>query len=56
MLVGVAGYKPQNVIVLTDRNAYQERILNQISTLKKKVKSNDEVVFYFSGHSAKYTD
>ena len=56
MLVGVAGYKPQNVIVLTDRNATKSAILNQISTLKKKVKSNDEVVFYFSGHSAKYTD
>lgn len=55
MLVGVEGYKPQNIIMLTDRDATKSGILNQISALKKKVKSNDEVVFYFSGHSAKYS-
>jgi hypothetical protein len=42
--------------MLTDANATRNSVLNQIAVLKKKVNRNDEVVFYFAGHSAKYTD
>ena len=55
MLVGIKGFKPENVIMLTDRSATKSSVLDQIKALKKKVNRGDEVVFYFSGHSAQYT-
>jgi len=54
-LVGVYGFDPGNVTLLVDSAATRGAVLGTLAQLKKKVTKNDEVVFYFSGHSAVYT-
>ena len=41
--------------MFVDSAADKTAILSQISTLQSIVEPGDEVVFYFSGHAAKYT-
>lgn len=38
------------VVLLTDNNATKEAVLNSMSQLFSRATSNDEVVFFFSGH------
>jgi len=53
-LIDVYGFNPDNITLLTDRDATKSGILGALAGLKKKVTRNDEVVFYYSGHSAVY--
>jgi hypothetical protein len=52
-LVGLYGFPAQNVALFTDTQATRSAIMAEIDRLKKVVKSNDEVVFYFSGHGVR---
>lgn len=47
------GYKETNIHYLVDTFATRSAIINAITDIKGKVTSNDEVVFFFSGHGAK---
>ncbi len=41
-----------NLVLLTDKQATKQKILHAMETLFKKAKTDDLVVFYFSGHGA----
>lgn len=48
------GFEETNVHLLVDNEANRDAILNEIADLKESVSENDEVVFFFSGHGAKF--
>jgi len=52
-LIGVYGYSKDNIRLLTDSDASWSAIKGAIDDLKGTAGSNDEVVFFFSGHGAK---
>jgi hypothetical protein len=52
-LIKVYGYSPGKIVMLIDREATRENILEAVDKLKGKVKSGDEVVFFYSGHGAR---
>jgi uncharacterized caspase-like protein len=45
------GFKPENILMLTDRQATDKNIMDQIYKVRDEAGPHDEVVFYFSGHS-----
>ncbi len=45
------GFKPGNISVLLNSLATKETILDKIDEVRDEAGSNDEVVFYFAGHS-----
>jgi len=47
-------YSFDNIRLLVDREATRNAILTEIANLKGSVGEDDEVVFFFSGHGAKY--
>jgi hypothetical protein len=51
ILINVYGFKPKNVKLLVDEQATSIAIHTQIALLKRTVKKNDEVFFFFSGHA-----
>ena len=52
-LVSDYGFLAENVTLLTDASANRTAIFNAVNALKSTMSSNDELVFYFSGHGAK---
>jgi hypothetical protein len=52
-LIYAYGYSCGNIILLIDEDAKRENILSAISSLNKKAKPNDEIVFFYSGHGAR---
>ncbi|MEM2107905.1 MAG: caspase family protein [Candidatus Bathyarchaeia archaeon] len=52
-LITVYGYSAENINLLTDSDATREKIVSAINSLKDKLSSNDEVVFFYSGHGAR---
>lgn len=53
-LVDVYGFEETNISLLLDNAANREAILGKIADLARTVSRDDEVVFFFSGHSAKF--
>ncbi len=54
-LISCYGFQEGNIHLLVDSEANRETILNEIAGLKANVSEDDEIVFFFSGHGAKYT-
>ena len=54
LLEGMYGF--DKVILLTGHGASQRKILNSIERIGDLAKHGDEVVFFYSGHGASYTD
>jgi len=52
-LVEVYGYDPANIILLVNESATKAWIEGNITLLKALEDSEDEIVFYFSGHGAR---
>ncbi len=52
MLEGATLYKPENIHheMLTDRDATKTDILNKVSKLSKRIKPNDNFIFFAAGH------
>ena len=44
---------PENITLLTNETATKARIYEEMRLMKEKVKENDLVIFYFSGHGDK---
>lgn len=53
LLESIYGF--ENIQLLVDEEATRNAILSEIANLKGSVGEDDEVVFFFSGHGAKYT-
>ena len=49
------GFSKKNIHLFVDGRATRDAILNKIAVLEGKVSEDDEVVFFFSGHSVKCT-
>lgn len=49
----IAGYPPDNVILLTNERANKTEILNAFDELSKKVNKDSKVLLYYSGHGLK---
>ncbi len=56
LLLQQYAFPPENINVLTDKNATYERILMTLQELAVKAKSNDIVVIHFSGHASESSD
>jgi len=52
----VAGYKKENIQVLTEENATREKILEAFDQLIEKVDEDASVLLFYSGHGGTYTD
>lgn len=50
----IAGYKPENVILLTGKDASRAHVLQAFDDLKEKVNEESKVLIYFSGHGDSY--
>jgi metacaspase-1 len=56
-LTQLMGFKPEQVRVLLNKEATLERVTREMSTwLRDGVKTDDPVLFYFSGHGTRITD
>ena len=51
-----AGYPKENVILLTDKKANRENILNAFDSLAKKLNKDSNVILYYSGHGEEAYD
>jgi len=49
-LISKYGYVEENIYLLRDMSATYNGIADAVDAIKAKVQSNDEVVFFFSGH------
>ena len=54
-LTTVYSFNSDNIHLLLDSGASRDDILNTIAEMGENVTADDEVVFFFSGHGAKYT-
>lgn len=50
----IAGYRPENVILLSGENASRANVLQAFDDLKEKVNEESKVMIYFSGHGDSY--
>jgi hypothetical protein len=53
-LTTIYSFNPADIRLLVDSGASRDAILAEIANLKGSVSEGDEVVFFFSGHGAKY--
>jgi len=53
VLEQIYGFKQENIYLITNSDATFNKIKETIAVIKGKASSNDEVVFFFSGHGAK---
>jgi len=51
VLMYAYGFQPQNIITLVDGFADRNSILAAIASLQAKVRENDTVIFFYSGHA-----
>ncbi|MBD2388301.1 caspase family protein [Cylindrospermum sp. FACHB-282] len=57
LLIHRFGFKPENILTLTDQQATRENILTKFEThLIAQAKPGDVVVFHFSGHGSQVVD
>ncbi len=54
-LIECYGFAETNIHLLVDSEATRDAVLGEVASLKERVSKDDEVVFFFSGHGAKYT-
>ncbi|RLD60835.1 MAG: hypothetical protein DRJ05_03830, partial [Bacteroidetes bacterium] len=52
-LLVTSGVKKGNIALLTDYNAGKQNIINKLDMIFSKAKTDDEVIFFFSGHGSK---
>ncbi|BAO56348.1 caspase family protein [Nonlabens marinus] len=52
----IAGYKKENIHLLTEEQATRDRILNAFDDLIDKVDENASVILFYSGHGGTYSD
>ena len=52
LLLGLFGYQRQNVIALIEEEATKQQILNSFDEIISRMKANDFLFFYYSGHGA----
>jgi len=52
----LAGYNPENITLLTEKEATNTNILDAFDDLIKKVDEDSSVFLYYSGHGGTYTD
>lgn len=52
----ICGYPPENVLLLTGKNADRNGILNAFKTLKKKTDEHSSVFIFYSGHGDVYKE
>jgi uncharacterized caspase-like protein len=52
MLLHVYGFKAENIVTLTDRQATRAAILQKLDELTNKSAKNDVILFYFAGHGS----
>ncbi len=50
------GYPKENVILLTEKKATREGILNAFDLLKQKTNKDSSMLLYYSGHGSKFSD
>jgi Caspase domain len=56
LLIYRFGFRPEEIVKLTDQQASRQRILTELENLIKWAKPNDVVVFHFSGHGSNVYD
>ena len=49
-------FKRENIRLLSDDRAKKEEVLNRLKWLKSGAKSNDTLLFLFSGHGSRFTE
>jgi pimeloyl-ACP methyl ester carboxylesterase len=52
----IAGYNPENITLLTEKDATNTRILEAFDELVEKVDQDASVFLFYSGHGGTYTD
>ncbi|MEM2104020.1 MAG: caspase family protein [Candidatus Bathyarchaeia archaeon] len=52
-LISVYGYSKKKIALLTNEKATRNNIVSAICSLKESVSSDDEVVFFYSGHGSR---
>jgi len=52
-LLVTSGVNKENIALLTDYNASKKNIINKLNLIFSKADTNDEVIFFFSGHGSK---
>ncbi len=52
----LAGYLPENITLLTEKNATRKSILEAFDSLIEKVDEDSSVLLYYSGHGGTYSD
>ncbi|HOV84896.1 MAG TPA: caspase family protein [Syntrophobacteraceae bacterium] len=56
LLVSLFGFPPENITIMTDRDATTENILEALDLLVSSAKPADQIVFHFSGHGSQVSD
>ncbi|PKP25760.1 MAG: hypothetical protein CVU03_06315 [Bacteroidetes bacterium HGW-Bacteroidetes-2] len=52
----IAGYKKENITLLTDKLAIRKNITNAFKNLMKNTNEDSSVLIYYSGHGGTFTD
>ena len=56
LLIGQYNFTINNIVILTDRDATKQNILNKLDWLVKDSNEGDELLFHFSGHGSYVVD
>lgn len=56
MLIERHGFAPGNVLRRFGAEATRRALLEDLETLRRRVRADDQVVFFFSGHGSQMTD